>query len=125
MNRLLRMLSGALAGAALAALVGLCAADGVQGFRFSAEHRHYGALALMLIGGSYVALQLGEKRTLSERLKGVALGVAFLMWGLEQLLPPSRIVTVMDFLVIAIFVVDLNLIIFSQLRSSNPSPPQG
>jgi hypothetical protein len=116
MNRPLRVLCGILAGAALAALVGLCVSDSFQGFRFTAQHVHYGALALILIGASYVALQVGESRPWAERLKGAALGAAFLMWGVEQLLPPSRIVTIMDFLVISIFVVDLNLIIRDQIR---------
>ena len=119
------MLSGALAGAALAALVGLLATDGVRGFRFSEEHAHYGALALILIGASYGVLQFCGSVPKPERLRGVALGSALLLWGLERLLPAGRLATAIDFLVVATLVVDLNLIVFAQLRPGSAPPKQG
>ncbi len=51
------------------------------------------------------------------------LGLAFVLWGTEQLLPPSAWVTVMDSLVIGIFVVDLALIIIEHLNRNNREIP--
>ena len=116
MPKLSRLLCACLAAAALGALLALGANDALLCFAFSPLHRLFGALALIMIGASYVALQTCDRRPLADRMKGMFLGAAFVMWGLEQLLPPGRIVTAMDFMVVAIFVVDLNLIIFAQLR---------
>ena len=56
-------------------------------------------------------------------MKGLALGTAFVLWGAEQLLPPSSLITVMDGLVITIFVVDLSFIIRDHLRRQNDELP--
>jgi hypothetical protein len=66
-------------------------------------HLQYGAMPLILIGLSYVSFQLSGRRALAERTKGLLLGLAFILWGSEQLLPPSAWVTAMDSLVIAHF----------------------
>jgi hypothetical protein len=70
----------------------------------------------MLIGFSYIVLQLSGRQRWNEMVKGVLLGTAFPLWGCEQLLPPSPLVTAMDSAVVAIFVVDLSLIILEHLR---------
>jgi hypothetical protein len=51
-------------------------------------------------------------------IKGIALGLAFVLWGGEQLLPPSRLVTVMDEGAVTIFVVDVSLIIRQHLSNT-------
>jgi len=75
-------------------------------------------MALILIGTSYTSLQLGSKRRWSEKLKAILLGLAFTLWGSEQFLPASRVVTLMDSAVITIFVVDLGLIILDYLKQT-------
>ena len=82
-----------------------------------------GALPLILIGLSYISFQLSAERGRSERAKGLLLGLAFVLWGTEQLLPPSAWVTVMDNLVITIFVVDLALIIIEHLKRKDHELP--
>ena len=116
MGKALRWVSGILFVSALAALVTLLASDALNQLRLTDFHRQSSALSLMLIGASYIGLQLSSRLPPNEMLKGVFLGSAFLLWGSEQFLPPSRWVTVIDSAVILIFVVDLGIIIFQRLR---------
>lgn len=110
----------------IAALLGIAALllfDTLNHLRFTPVHQRLGALSLMLIGFSYIMLQLSARRRWNEMLKGVLLGTAFLLWGCEQLLPPSPLVTAMDSAVVAIFVVDLSLIILEHLRRRDQGAP--
>lgn len=109
--------------ASLAALVMLLASDTTHRLRFTRTHQQAGALALILIGSSYICLQLSAKRPWTEMLKGTLLGLAFLLWGAEQLLPSSPLVTAMDTAVVTIFVVDLSLIIIEHLRRKDHETP--
>jgi hypothetical protein len=110
----------------IAALLGIAALllfDTLNHLRLTPTHQRLGALSLMLIGFSYIMLQLSARRRWNEMLKGGLLGTAFLLWGCEQLLPPSPLVTAMDSAVIAIFVVDLSLIILEHLRRQDHEAP--
>ena len=80
-------------------------------------------MALILIGTSYISLQLSANRRWKEKLKGISLGFAFVLWGSEQFLPASRLVTLMDSAVIVIFVVDLGLIILDGLGKGDRGVP--
>lgn len=80
-------------------------------------------MPLILIGLSYISLQFSARRQRAERVKGILLGVAFVLWGAEQLLPPTSLVTVMDASVVTIFVVDLSLIIVEHLRRKDHDLP--
>ncbi len=82
-----------------------------------------GALPLMCIGLSYISFQLSADRQRGELVKGLLLGTAFVFWGGEQLLPSSSLVTVMDSIVITIFVVDLGLIIVEHLKRKDHEIP--
>jgi len=112
-SSLLRMLSSALFLSALASVAWLLASGVWFGFQPTRQHRHAGALALILIGASFVCAQLGSARRWSDRLKGILLGTAFALWGCEQYLAPGALVTAVDSLVVTVFVVDLALVIFS------------
>lgn len=101
---------------ALIAMVTLLVADALNALTLTSLHRRAGALSFMLIGSSYVALQLSFRRPLGEKVKAILLGVAFLFWGSGQFLPPSPWATAMDAAVVVIFVVDLSLIIIESLK---------
>lgn len=116
MTTLFRWLSGILFMSSLAAMLALLISDAWNGLAFTTIHRQAGALSLMLIGSSYIALQFSCRRTRLEKVKAVLLGTAFLFWGSVQFLSPGKWVTVMDSAVIVIFVVDLGLIIVESLR---------
>jgi hypothetical protein len=123
MTALFRRLSVFSFTAALLGIAALLLFDTLNHLRLTPVHQRLGALSLMLIGFSYIMLQLSARRRWNEMLKGVLLGTAFLLWGCEQLLPPSPLVTAMDGAVIAIFVVDLSLIILEYLRRQDHEAP--
>jgi hypothetical protein len=116
MTRLLRWLSAIFFICALGGIVTLLIFDTLNGLRPTFIHQRAGALSFILIGCSYISLQLSVRRRWDETLKKVLLGVAFLFWGGEQFLPASPLVTAMDTAVVVIFVVDLSLIIVEHLK---------
>jgi hypothetical protein len=119
MAKMLRWLSTILFVLALVAMLTLLVSDIWNALTLTALHRRAGALSFMLIGASYVALQLSSRQPWSEKAKAMLLGVAFLFWGSVQFLSPSPWATAMDSAVVVIFVVDLSLIIMESLRRKN------
>jgi hypothetical protein len=55
-----------------------------------------------------------------ELLKRLMLGTAFLLWGIVQLMPASNLSAELGNVVIALYVVDLGLIIWSDLERNQP-----
>jgi hypothetical protein len=55
-----------------------------------------------------------------ELLKRLMLGAAFLLWGVVQLMPASSLATELGNVVIALYVVDLGLIIWTDLERNQP-----
>ena len=96
--------------------------DAAHGLRFSAAHQHAAAFPLLFVGLSYMALQTSGTRGRGERARGVSLSLAFVLWGSEQLLPASVLVTIMDCLVVTIFVIDLTLAIVDDLKRGMGRP---
>lgn len=86
-------------------------------------HQRAGSLSLIFVGLSYISLQLSARRGWDELIKGILLGVAFVLWGGEQYLPPGTLVNAMDSVVITIFVVDLSLIILQHLKLKDHEIP--
>jgi hypothetical protein len=97
----------------------LLVSDALNALALTTLHRRAGALSFMLIGSSYVALQLSFRRPWGGKLKAILLGVAFLFWGSGQFLPPCPWATAMDAAVVVIFVVDLSLIIIESLKRNH------
>jgi len=116
-ERFLRKLSSVLFGFALASLVWLLLPDLWNSFNPSLRHQHAGALALMFVGSSFMCLQFSIEGLWKKMLKGMLLGLAFVLWGGEQFLPLGSAVTAIDSVVITIFVVDLGLVITSHLEA--------
>jgi hypothetical protein len=80
------------------------------------KHSETSALPLLLIGAAYVCLQPIVRLGLWELIKRLLLAVAFILWGIVQLLPTSGTTAILGDLVIALFVVDLFWIVRSELR---------
>jgi hypothetical protein len=116
MTTLFRWLSALLFILALGAVTTLLIFDALNRLRLTPLHQTTGALSFMLIGSSYIGLQLSSGRRWNEMVKEVLLGIAFVLWGGEQFLSPSVLVTAMDTMVVLIFVVDLSLIIVPRLK---------
>jgi len=85
---------------------------------FTAAHPHLAALPLCLIGVSYLFFQLSIQGNRRGIMKAILLGIAFVLWGAEQLMKRGRVVTVMDEAVVAIFVIDVGVIIWDGLKGS-------
>lgn len=81
-------------------------------------HEEAGAFALIFVGAACCVLQAVAAAASKERVNGLLLGVAFILWGLEQFLPPGPLAIAVDTCVIGIFVVDLSLIVLARLRAS-------
>jgi len=101
---------------ALAAMLTLLATDALHALTPTAMHRRAGAFSLMLIGSSFIGLQLSSRRPSAEKLKPISLGIAFFLWGGGQFLPPGRLATATDTAVMVIFVIDLSLVIIEHLK---------
>jgi hypothetical protein len=119
MRKMFRILSAVLLVSALAGMATLLIFDVFNRLLLTPFHQRMGALSFALIGASYICLQLGSSQPWKEKLKRMLLGVGFSLWGSEQFLSPSRLVTVMDCLVVIIFVSDLSLVIVYSLHCKN------
>ena len=106
---------------ALTGVVALLVTDIVHHLSFSPLHAHLDAWPLTAIGLSYIILQFAGNRNRADQVKGIFLGIAFLLWGGEQLVPPSQMATVMDEGAITIFVVDVSFIIWSRISLNDVS----
>ena len=78
------------------------------------------ALPLLLAGSSYVVLQAILRPQPLELLKRLMLGIAFLLWGVVQLMSAGNLATELGNVVIALYVVDLGLIIWTDLQKNQP-----
>lgn len=78
------------------------------------------AAPLLLAGSSYLVSQAILRPRALELVKRLMLGMAFLLWGVVQLMPASYLATEVGNLVIALYVVDLGLIIWTDLERNQP-----
>jgi hypothetical protein len=124
MKTLFHLLSRLLLVLATASLAFLLFSDVRLRFQLTASHQRASALALMFVGASFVSVQLGSRLRGRNLLRDILLGLAFVLWGGEQFLPPDRIATAIDSVVIAIFVFDLGSAIRAGLsrKDADPSP---
>ena len=74
------------------------------------------AVPLIAIGVSYFVLILSLRRTFGQRLVGIFVGLAFVLWGLEQFLSDQAWIPFIDDVVVFLFVVDLSIVIRHNLR---------
>jgi hypothetical protein len=123
MKKPFRQLSAFLLVSALTGMVVLLVFDVLNRLSLTSIHQRVGALSFMLIGASYISLQLSRVQPWKEKLKRVLLGVGFFLWGGEQFLSPGPLVTFMDSLVVIIFVSDLSLVIVDSLRCKDDEVP--
>jgi hypothetical protein len=81
-------------------------------------------ILLMMYYSSFCKAAEGENRAMPlrprpfELLKRLMLGVAFLLWGVVQLMLASDLATELGNVVIALYVVDLGLIIWTDLQKN-------
>ncbi len=105
----------ALALCALISGVLLLLLDGFASFTSSRFHGVASAAPLIFIGLSWLCLHPGTGVNLIQFLKRLIAAVAFVLWGIDQMLPAGRLASTVGDVVIALFVLDLALIIRGEL----------
>ncbi len=71
------------------------------------RHGPVSALPLLLIGIAYLGLQVKLRPSPVELLKRVMLASAFVLWGIDQLLPTGPVATTLGDIVIVLYIIDL------------------
>jgi hypothetical protein len=74
-------------------------------------HDFLGALPLALIAFAYLAYQVIHRPAPMELVKAIMLAVAFLFWAANQLWPDIPLATLFNDIAIALFVLDVFLVI--------------
>ncbi len=75
------------------------------------------AIPLIAIGTSYFILIITLRRTPGQRLVGILVGLAFVLWGSEQFLRDQAAISFIDDVVVFLFVVDLSIVIRHNLTT--------
>ncbi|MCA1594816.1 MAG: hypothetical protein LC772_00090 [Chloroflexi bacterium] len=87
------------------------------------RHAPASAAPLLLIGVAYICLQPIARPSLLELLQRLMLGSAFILWGIDQLLPPGPAAALIGDIVIVLYVLDLSLIIRGHLKTQDWETP--
>jgi len=80
-------------------------------------HGPVSALPLLLIGIAYLALQVILRPAPLELLKRGMLASAFILWGIDQLLPMGPVATTLGDIVIVLYIIDLALMMYDTLNA--------
>ena len=74
------------------------------------------AVPLILIGVAFASLQFTLPRTRTQILLGLMVSAAFILWGAEQFPSNPSIVSLIDDIVVLLFVIDLSIVIYGHLK---------
>lgn len=105
--------------------VGLLVAWDVRPSYFPARpHEFLAALPLAMIAFAYLVYQTDHRPPVREMVKAILLAVAFLFWAANQFWPASPQATLFNDLAIALFVLDVFVVMAApwQPRQTNHSP---
>jgi hypothetical protein len=94
----------------LAAVGVLLAWDAIPEFFPARAHDFLGAFPLAMIALAYLVYQTAHRPPFRELMKAVMLAVAFLFWAVNQLWPDLRQATFFNDIAIALFVLDVFLV---------------
>lgn len=95
----------------LASVVILFVWDAVPGLFPPRSHDWIGAFSLSMIAVAYLVYQAAHRPPAREFAKAVMLAIAFLFWAANQLWPDSPRATLCNDIAIALFVLDVFLVI--------------
>ncbi|GCE21404.1 hypothetical protein [Dictyobacter kobayashii] len=79
-------------------------------------HAPISAAPLILIGAAYLAFQAWSRPKPLDLFKALIVCAAFILWGVDQLLPAGTPATVLGDIVITLYVIDLGWMIIERLR---------
>jgi hypothetical protein len=86
-------------------------------------HAYLRCLVLGLAGFGYALFQCYVRPPREIALKRLVLAAAFVLWAVEQLIPPGRLTLFLDDAVIAGFVLDVVWMVKSQRAGIAQEPP--
>ncbi|KAA6457521.1 hypothetical protein DYQ86_22075 [Acidobacteria bacterium AB60] len=109
------MLLGVVTLMAVAAVL-LC--DGVPALSSGRMHDRLAAFSLAMIAVAYLAYQLAHRPAWREWVKAILLAIAFLLWAANQVWPDPRQAVFFNDLAIALFVLDVFLVMVGWPPSS-------
>jgi hypothetical protein len=112
----MRIVTGLLLAFAVVSSVVLLVLDASRGFREGDARRVVSALPLIAIALACLAFHATWTPQPLDLLKRVLLSAAFLFWAANQLFPTTGWAPVANDVAIALFVLDLALILWSDLR---------
>jgi DNA replication protein DnaC len=69
------------------------------------------AIPLIAIGFSYACLTVTLRRTFIQHVLGMLVGLAFMLWGVEQFLTNQEVISLIDDIVVVLLVADLSIVI--------------
>ena len=111
-RKLLYPLTWVIVVAALFAGVALLASDV---FATVLPHAPVSASPLLLIGAAYLGFQALTRPKPLDLLKALIVSAAFILWGIDQLLPQGWFATTLGDVVIALYVLDLGWMMLASL----------
>jgi hypothetical protein len=94
----------------LAGVVVLFAWDAAPGMFPARAHDFLAAFPLTMIAVAYLGYQAAHRPARGELLKAILLAIAFLFWAANQLWPDLREATLFNDIAIALFVLDVFLV---------------
>ena len=84
----------------------------------SFSHALISAAPLLCIGVAYLGFQLFARPKLLDLFKAFILSSAFIIWGIDQLLPSGWTATTLGDIVIVLYVLDLGWMMMDRLKVS-------
>lgn len=82
-------------------------------------HAPISAAPLLLIGAASLAFQILTQPKPLDLFKALIVSVAFMLWGVDQLLPPGWFATTLGDVVISLYVIDLGWMMIDRLKQRN------
>lgn len=116
-----RVVSAALGAITLAGVAALLAGEAFPALLPARSHAILASLLLALIAIAYLVHQIARRPAATEIMKAIMLAVAFLFWAANQFRPDLPASRLFNDLAIALFVLDVFLVIAGWPRSSPDS----
>ena len=116
MNKILRWLTMVLVAIAVACSIALLTSNAPIDIPLGFSAPVISAAPLLLIGVSFLVVQMMLRPCWTELLKNILLAAAFILWGVVQLMEQNALSKRLGNVVIALYVLDLAWVILSSVN---------
>jgi hypothetical protein len=116
-----RLFAAILGAVTLAGVAALLAWDAFPGLFPAGSHAVLAAFSLAMIALAYLVHQIAQRPAATEFLKAIMLAVAFLFWAANQFWPSLPQAALFNDIAIALFVLDVFLVIVGWPRTARGS----